>query len=167
MPLKINVDGLSEVSEMLTRLESHAGTAAAKGLYDGAGLMADEVNRGAETIVTEPFHYGTSTRMRLPSPEEKAIVTEAGVGIAPFDKNGAEVNTSIGYQARGYAYLKGRRKPVPLIVNSINSGTSFMKKQPFIRQAARSGAQKCMKAIKDAIEAELEALTKETGGTNT
>lgn len=169
MPYRINVDGLQEVSEMLTRLESRAGTAASKGLYDGAGLMAETIKRGAETIVTEPFHYAAvdGVTTRYPSPEEKEIILNASAGIAKFDKNGAEVNTSVGYRNAGYAMLKGKRKPIPLIVNSVNSGTSFMKKQPFVRKAARSGAEKCMKAIKDAIEAEFEAMTKETGGTKT
>ncbi len=169
MPYRINVDGLQEVSEMLTRLESRAGTAASKGLYNGAGLMADTIKQGAETIVTEPFHYAAvdGVTKRYPSPEEKEIILNAGVGIAKFDKNGAEVDTSIGYRNSGYAMLKGKRKPIPLIVNSVHSGTSFMQRQPFIRKAKRSGAQKSMTAIKETIEAEFEAMIKETGGTKT
>ena len=97
----------------------------------------------------------------LPSPEEKAIVVEAGAGIAKFSKNGSEVDTSVGYRNSGYAFLAGRRKPIPLIVNSINSGTSFMRKQPFIRKAASSGASKSIEAMKAKIEEAVAAITKE------
>ena len=97
---------------------------------------------------------------RLPSPEEKAIVQQAAAGIAKFNKNGTEVDTSVGFRNAGYAELKGKMVPIPKIVNAINSGTSFMRKQPFVRQAARSGASKAIEAMKTAIEAEFEALTK-------
>jgi len=87
-------------------------------------------------------------------------VMDAGAGIAKFNKNGTEVDTSVGYRASGYADLNGKTKPIPLIVNSINSGTSFMKKQPFIRKAANSGGKKAMAAMESVIEAEFEAAQK-------
>ena len=56
--------------------------------------------------------------------------------------------------------LNGKKKPIPVIVNSINSGTSFMNKQPFVRKAANNGGKKAMEAMKKVIETEFEALTK-------
>ena len=52
----------------------------------------------------------------------------------------------------GYAQLKGRKVPIPLIVNAINSGTSFMKKQPFFRKAASKATPKAVQAMKNTIE---------------
>jgi hypothetical protein len=66
----------------------------------------------------------------------------------------------VGFRSAGYADLNGKTKPIPLIVNSINSGTSFMKKQPFIRKAANSGGKKAMAAMESVIEAEFEAAQK-------
>ena len=161
MPYQMKVDGMEEISETLTRLADKAPSVAAQALYDGAGIMAEEIRRGAESIRTEPFRYANNGATRLPSPEEKEIVTGAGAGIAKFDKNGTEVNTSVGYRASGYADLNGKKKPVPLIVNAINSGTSFMNKQPFIRKAANSGSPKAMAAMKAKIESAFEEITKE------
>jgi len=100
---------------------------------------------------------------RLPSPEEKEIVLQASAGIARFDKNGLEVNTSVGFRNAGYAELKGKTKPIPQIVNAINSGTSFMKKQPFVRKAARSGGQKAIEVMRADIEEAFEAIIKNGG----
>ena len=160
MPYQMKVDGMVELSETLTKLGDSAPAVAAQALYEGAGLMAEEIRKGAETIKTAPFKYAKPGEYRLPSPEEKQIVLDAGAGIAKFDRNGTEVDTSVGYRSSGYADLNGKTKPIPLIVNSINSGTSFMQKQPFVRKAAKSGGSKAMAAMKEAIETEFEAITK-------
>ena len=48
-------------------------------------------------------------------------------------------------------------KPVAVIANAINSGTSFMNKQPFIRKAISKSKQPAM----DAIEKTMQALVAE------
>ena len=159
MAYQMKVDGMAEISDLLSQMEEKAPAVAARALYDGAGIMADEIRKGTETIKTAPFQYARNGT-RLPSPEEKEIVSQAAVGIAKFDKNGTEVDTSVGFRQSGYAELNGKQKPIPVIVNAINSGTSFMNKQPFIRKAANSGAPKAMKAMKDRIESDFEAMKK-------
>ena len=161
MPYTMKVDGMEQISQTLSELQEGAEKIAALALYDGAGIMSEEIKKSAERITTAPFVYASGNNTRLPSPEEKAIVTAASAGIAKFDKNGSEVNTSVGYKASGYAFLAGRRKPIPVIVNAINSGTSFMRKQPFIRRAASSGAAKSIEAMKAKIDEAVAAITKE------
>ena len=151
---------MEEVSKMLTAMEEKAPGVASQAVYKGAGLMRDAVAGGVESIKTEKFHYAVfpEATQRLPSPEEKEIVMQADPGIARFDKNGTEVQTSVGYANSGYAILKGRLKPIPVIVNAINSGTSFMKKQPFVRNAARKAKSKTEQAMKEAVETAFEAI---------
>lgn len=156
----MKVDGMTEVSDLLGKLEQQAPAVAAQALYDGAGIMAGEIRKGAESIRTAPFKYAHGST-RLPSPEEKEIVVAAGAGIAKFSKNGTEVDTSVGYRNAGYAMLGEKQKPIPQIVNAINSGTSFMQKQPFVRKAASQGAPKAIRAMKAKIEEAFEAITKE------
>ena len=163
MAYVMKVDGMEEISEMLTAMEERAPGVAAGGLYEGAGVMADAIRRGADTIKTAPFHYAVfpGTTMRMPTPEEKEIVTAAAAGIAKFNKRGTEVDTSVGFRNAGYAELKGEMVPIPKIVNAINSGTSFMKKQPFVRKAARNATPKALEAMRKYIEAEFEAIGKQ------
>lgn len=159
MPYELKVEGIEAVSDMLTRLGAAAEGAAALGLYDGAGIVADQLKRSAGAIQTAPFHYVTNGT-RLPSPEEKAIVLAADAGIAKFDKNGSEVNTSVGYRNAGYTVLGKKVKPIPVIVNAINSGTSFMKKQPFVRKAARASKAPASAAMKKKIEERFKEAIK-------
>ena len=159
MAYTLKVDGLKELSDLLDRMDRGVTAVAAKALYDGAGVMADEMNMGAEQIETAPFHYAVFVT-RQPSPEEKEIVKNAAAGIAKFRKDGYDVDTSVGFRNAGYAMLKGKQVPIPKIVNAINSGTSFMQKQPFVRKAVRTGGPKAIEAMKKTIEAEFEAMDK-------
>lgn len=159
MAITMQIEGLAALGEQLSQLGEDAGKVASAGLYEGAGIMANEIRSGAESIQTAPFHY-TVFGTRQPSPEEKAAVLAAGVGIAKFDKNGSEVNTSVGYRNSGYTTINGKTKPIPQIVNAINSGTSFMKKQPFVRKAATTGAKKAEAAITKTIEQKFNEIIK-------
>lgn len=160
MPYKVSRKGLEEIGDMLRDLEREANGIAAHALYDGAGIVADELNRQAKAIQTAPFKYASHGEKRKPSPEEKEAILGT-VGIARFqNEGGAEINTSVGYNASGYTEIDGKVKAIPLIVNAINSGTSFMTKQPFVRKAASAGGKKAVAAMKSYIEGELEKIIK-------
>ena len=154
----MTVSGMEQISEMLTKLGEQAESVAALGLYEGAGTIADEVNKWAASIKTEPFRYIVFGQ-RLPSPEEAAAV-QKGAGVAKFEKNGSEVSTSVGFGGAGYADVAGRRKPIAQIANAINSGTSFMAKQPFIRKAANAAKERAGTAIVQAMEQKINEMTK-------
>ena len=159
MKYKMDVSGMGNISKMLAELGKEAESAAAEGLYEGAGIMADGIKQSARKLKTEKFHYATND-MREPSPEERAIV-EQGIGIAKFDKNGAEVKTSVGYGNAGYAMLKGKPVPIAKIANSINSGTSFMHKQPYVRMAKNKASKKATDAIAKKIQDRLDKIIEE------
>ena len=158
MAYELKVDGMAEISELLEKMEQAAPAIAAEALYEGAGTMSAEINAAAAGIKTGPG--STREDARYATPEEKAAVLSVGAGIAKFSKSGTEVDTSVGYRNSGYTVIKGKTKPIPLIVNSINSGTSFMHKQPFVRKAARSGGTKAMGVMKAFIEDAFEKMTK-------
>ena len=163
MPWTMKIDGIDELITRLNKLGQNAGRAAASGLYEGAGVMADEIKGAAGQIRTAPFHYAVFIQRDV-SPEEKAVV-QKGIGIGRFDFNGDGVNTAVGYgRSSGYAMMAGRRKPIPQIANAINSGTSFLNKQPFVRNAAVTGSTKATETIVKKIE---EKINEMTGGTST
>ena len=163
MAYTVKIDGIESLDNLLKNLGNEAAKVAPQGLYDGAGVMADEINKTAESIRAERFHYAVFVQ-RKPSEEEKAAVLSAKAGIARFGHDGLDVNTSVGYANSGYAEINGRRKPIPQIANAINSGTSFMQAQPFFRRAVNSGRRKAEEAIAKSIEEKLEKMINESGG---
>ena len=162
MAMEMSAEGLDGIGEMLGALEEQAEGVAARGLYEGAGIMASAIVQAAQGIQTEKFQGKRDSRK--PSPEEKEIVMAASVGIARFEKNGSEVNTSIGYQNTGYAELAGKTVAVPKVVSAINSGTSFMKKQPFVRKARTKATAQAVAAIRQSIEAAFDEIGRKYQG---
>jgi len=145
--MTISTEGLEELNKMLAKLGDKAQDVASASLFKGAGVVADAMKGAANHIATEPFKgkrmYGT----RLPSPEEKAAV-EGKTGIAKFRKSGGAVDTLIGVaKDAGYVQLGNRKAPVAAIARSINSGTSFMRKQPVFRRAASQAAPAAQAAV--------------------
>ena len=158
MAMTVKVNGLETISMMLQDLGDKAQGIASRGLFEGAGIMADEIRKEAAGIRTGPGASRESARYA--TQEEKQIVMNAAAGIAKFKKNGTEVDTSIGFRNAGYAEINGKRVPIPKIVNAINSGTSFMHKQPFVRKAANRAKERASEAIRASIEADLNKITK-------
>ena len=186
MAFSIEVTGLDELNRQLDQLGAKAAHVAAWGLYEGAGVVADKVGQAVNGIATEPFKYAANGKKRKPSPEEKAIVANAPRGVSKFRTTGTSVQTSVGFQNSGYGSItwnhartntrtkykvddKGQArhaskgsgvssKPVPLIVNSINHGTSFMGKQPFLRKAFSQSNNAATAAIEKGILSKIDEL---------
>ena len=157
MPMRLEVSGMTDLLQKMARIGEKADKVAAEALYEGAGVTADTVSQSVRGIDTQPFVKAQGGYKRKASPEEKAILMKAKMGIAKFKNNGITITTSVGYQNSGYADLNGKRVPIPLIVNSINHGTSFRVAQPFLRKAFSQSK----KAAEAAIEAGIKAREKE------
>ena len=161
MAYSFKAEGMDELGRTLSKLGNAAQGVAAASLYEGAGVMADAVSREVRGISTEPFRYASGGRKRKPSPEEKALIEAASKGVAKFKKNGLSVSTSVGLSKSGYGQLGSKTKPVPQIANAINSGTSFMQKQPFFRKAVSKTQNAAAAAIGDGIRKRVEEITNE------
>ena len=151
MAMTMNTEGLDDVSAMLAALGNKAEETASAALYDGAGVVADALTRAVSSIYAEPQRKKNQppakTPARWPTPEEKAAL-EGKIGIAKFSRNGSEVDTVVGVTgASGYAVINGKRKPIREIARSINSGTSFMHKQPVFRKAKNAATKPAQAAI--------------------
>lgn len=217
MPYRFESEGVSELMKQIAGLEERAEMVAAASLYDGAAVMVKAIDESARKIKTEPFKYAGPGETRMPSPEEKEMITSSGaMGIAKFRKRLGAVDTSVGYNSSGYAPVawnhmsskartnykdvafkgnnitasstlkwlrdqggsnkygvsanigKGAQnmKPIGVVANSINSGTSFMKKQPFMRKAVKAATPECEAAIIKKAESLIETILNEkaTGG---
>ena len=158
MALTMQVDGIEELSRKLTDLGDRAEEVAAKALYAGAGVMANAYRNAAASVRAQPFRYAVFKK-RDPSFEEKAAI-QGQTGIAKFDKSGSEVQTSVGLKGSGYVTIAGKQKAVRKIANAINSGTSFMNKQPVFRKASTQTAKAASAAIVAKADQLIAEITK-------
>lgn len=217
MDFTFQSDGLAEISRMLNELGSKAAFVGSHALFEGAGRMADAISAEINNINTAPFKYAGPGETRLPSPEEKAVLQGSDAfGITKFEKDGNEIQTSVGLNGSGYANVnwnhmnssartnykdvafKGKenaasstlktirysgkaeqyglsstighgaqnQKPISVIANAINSGTSFMQKQPFVRKGVNKGKKTAVAAMVAEAEKLFNAIISqnEAGG---
>ena len=139
------------------------------------------------------YAAGGRTRKPSPE-EKGALLGAGSAGIAKFHKNGLSVDTVVGFQKSGYAVVGGKRskkartnyrydpktkqvmhssragegsvnvKPIPLIANSINSGTSFLQKQPFYRKAISQNRAKAIQRMESEAKRRIDEITKDLEG---
>lgn len=161
MAVKIEISGFDTLEKMFDDAAKAALPIAAAALYEGAGTVADEISAAVDNIQTEPYRYRKEgDPPRLPSPKEKEALQAAHVaGITKFTKDGTTVETLVGMSQSGYAQIGKRTVPVPVIARSIESGTTFMRKQPFLREAINRAKRPAEAKIMASIDKRFKALT--------
>lgn len=160
MAFSLEVTGVEELLRKMEQMGEKGEAAASVALYEGARVTADALSAAVQGIEAKRVKYPAPPgKKRMPSTEEKAVLEGAKHGVAKFRKGITKVDTSVGYQNSGYGQINGKTVPVPLIANAINSGTSFMKKQPFIRKAISQSKGAAQAAIENKLREELDKLS--------
>lgn len=150
----MKTEGTEELAAMLYKLGESANDIAKGALYEGAKVVADAYTAAVGRIQTAP-RRSKETGKRMPTPEEKEAL---GVGVARFrGDGGAEVDTIVGVP-EGYTTVNGRKKATKLIARSINSGTSFMQRQPVFRKAQSSSKTAAQEAMVRKADEMIEEL---------
>lgn len=157
MPGSMQTNGTEEVSRMLSQLGEECGNIAARGLYEGAAVVADAYKAAVGQIQTARRRHREGDT-RLPTPEEKAALMGA-TGIAKFRGSGGEIDTIVG-EPEGYGTVNGRKKPLKLLARAINSGTNFMTKQPVFRKASSLSRAAAQAAMAAEIERQINEISK-------
>lgn len=166
---KMEVKGVDDYIAALNKLSNNTGKVLNKALYEGAGVMAEEVKDKIEALPTVKdaynrvvfSNYKEGDKYKLSDTQKEGLLNS--LGIAPFDVKNGVTDTHIGFD--GYNDIKTRKypngQPNQLIARVIESGSSFFTKQPFIRKALRSGKSKTEEAMIKVIDKEINRLTKE------
>ncbi len=150
-------DGINEYLQTLNRLGKEIEGISKQAIYEGAKIIADEIKNNIEALPTDE-EWGTPKKMKAgPTKAEKENIAR-GLGIAHMQDNKGTINTKIGYDDAGY---DENNKPIQMIARSVNSGTSFMKKNPFFEKGVRNSRNKAKQKMIEVAEKELEKIAKE------
>ena len=150
-------DGINEYLQTLNRLGKEIEGISKQAVYEGAKIIADEIKNNIEALSTDE-EWGTPKKMKAgPTKAEKENIAR-GLGIAHMQDNKGTINTKIGYDDAGY---DENNKPIQMIARSVNSGTSFMKKNPFFEKGVRNSRNKAKQKMIEVSEKELGKTVKE------
>ncbi len=165
---KINMSGAEELMRMLDGLSHASDELCRRGVYSGAGVLADALAQAVDELPTETYHPTPGSKhggepLNVVTQDDKEDI-RAGLGISRINNtaDGADVAISFeGYSRHTEAkYPKG--VPIPMIVRSIESGSSTRQKHPFIRRTVTKAKEDIYQAEADAVH-EAQAAYQKTG----
>lgn len=161
---KMTVTGLDAFEAKMNRLANGGTVGATKmAVYDGAAVVTDKIRDNLENLPTvrdvdaiAAYRKGTFAGI---TGRQKAGLLDS-LGVAPMQVTSAEINARIGFD--GYNEVKTKRwpngQPNSMIARSIESGTSFMQKHPFLRPAVNSSRSQAQKKMQETFEKRIEEL---------
>ena len=146
--VNLDVKGLDQVLEKFEKLTDQNFKPV---VYSGAGVVADEMKSQLKALRTTEKPRGKSKRYVYPYEKQ---VLEKQMGIAPIE-DGVTCNTKVGFDGY-YQNKRGDKRPVPLLANSVNAGTSFLYKQPFLSKTERACRDRAVESMSKKVEQIIE-----------
>ena len=156
---KFQFEGVDELIAQYQKLEKDTTKIMGEAVYYGADVVMKHIRAGVEGITTDN-HFGTSTNpCSGPSTYAKEGLVRS-LGITPARYDGNFYNVKIGFD--GYNGLKTKKypqgQPNSMIARSIESGTSWMQKQPFMRQAENAARGPCEKIMEQVVDQAIQKI---------
>ena len=159
---KITFPGLKDYELMLSRLEGATDDMIGRAVYAGAGIVADAVKQGIQSLPVVTG-YGTESN---PLPGGVTSAQKAGLidgfGISKLRDDNGYLNVKLGFdgynRTRTEKYPQGQ--PNQLVARGVESGTSWKQKKPFIRPAVTRSRKAAETEMKRVLDEEIEKIAK-------
>lgn len=156
---RIKIDGLDKWVRQLDNLSAQSEVIVGKAIYKGSKVVADATKTALENLETDD-RTKVETRKSINTLQKKALISS--FGIAPLRNDRNFLNVKTGFD--GYNSIVTPRWPLGqpnvMIARSLESGTSFMKKNPIISKATKNSKNKCIEEMQKSLEEEINKLTR-------
>lgn len=162
-------NGLDKYIEELNKLAINTSQVLGKSIYVGAGIVADEVRLNIEELpVSNSSRRGTQSDPidTITSAQKTGLLQ--GFGISGMATRDGITNVKLGFE--GYnsqvattsvkAKWTDKRQANIMIARSVEGGTSFRRKHPFVAPAVRATRKKAEAAMAEQLDKEIEAAMK-------
>lgn len=131
-------------------------------IYDAAGLVADSIMEELKKIPTDE-KFGTPENPTIGPHKAQKKALEKVFGITKMEKTAdGFLNVKIGFD--GYNDTKTKRwpkgQPNQMIARAVESGTSFMRKNPFVKTGVAKARKKAMAIMKKKVQEGVEKIMK-------
>ena len=137
--------GMDQYLSQLQNLEHQSGDVIGRAIYKGADIVADAIKANIEALPSTAC-----------SDVEKAGLL-SGFGIAKMREENSYYNVKAGFDGYNNDVTKKypHGKPNSMIARSIEGGTSWKQKHPFIAPAIRSSKDMAEKAMAEEVEKQI------------
>lgn len=161
----LEIYGFEELEAQFAAVGEAARPAAEKAIYKGAGIIADAVRKNINSLPKDSFGHN-KFQTGVSDAQKKALL--GGLGITPIGDVNSIINARVGFDGymsdfvsddaiRTKKYLKGL--PVPMLANTVESGSEWRAKHGFTRKAVTANKAKALQAMSDEFDKEIKKVT--------
>ena len=158
---KLQFKGLEEYEAQLLKLRGLTEQMIGEAIYEGAAIVADEVKKGIESIPIDDRYATGGTMLHGITQEQKQGLLD-GFGIAPLQDENGYLHVKLGFN--GYNSMKTKNfpngQPNSMIARSVNSGSSFRQRIPFVDNAVNSAKSRAEEKMKQKLDEAIEKAIK-------
>ena len=161
----IGYDAIDKWVKALEDLTDGSEKMCKRAIYDGAKVVGDEMKRQIETIPV--VEEGRSKHEKVFTGATRAQIDGLieSMGLPKMKKTEIGLNTKIGFD--GYNSVKTKKypkgQPNMMIARSINSGTSFRNKFPFVERAAQNAESRAVTAMSRSLQESIRVVEQKFG----
>ena len=152
-------EGVDKLIAEYRKLDKNTEQMIGKAIYKGAGVVMKSVQSAVEGISTDN-RFGTAENPTTGPSSIQKIGLQYALGIAKMRNDHGFRNVKIGFD--GYNNVKTKRwpqgQPNMMVARAVESGTSWMQKQPFMRKAEQASKSHCEEVMSETIDKEIQKL---------
>lgn len=147
--------GLEEYEKQLLNLQNVTRECIGRAIYEGAAVVADAVKQSIESIPIDDRKYKSKSMLYGISEAQKQGLRD-GFGIAKIQDDGGFRHVKLGFAGYNSVITKSypNGQPNSMIARSVNSGSSFRQRIPFVDNAvnaSKGAAENKMKQTFDEV----------------
>lgn len=157
---KISMEGLDEYTRALSRLEAGVkDKVCGSAIYEAADIVADEIRAGIESLPVDGGYASPEDPLKGPNRIQKDALLSS-FGITRMRKDDGIFNVKVGFT--GYNPIKTKRwpqgQPNAMIARSIERGTSYMEKTPFVKRAMGKAKGQAIETMRKSVEKSIKKI---------
>lgn len=145
--------GIDKYIAQLQRIGSGSEGMVKRSIFQGAGIVADAIAGSMASIPTRADHfYPRGVQQQGPSQEEKNEM-QNGFGISKIRERNGLITAKVGFSGQSTSGVT-----VATLARRVESGTSWMKKTPFVRTATNSSRAAAEEAMRRQFDLDLQKM---------
>ena len=155
---KLKFEGLEEFETQLLKLQSISPHCVGKAVYMGAKQIADAVKANIEALPIDNRTFVKEGQLLTGITEAQKAGLREGFGVAKMQDENGYIHVKIGFDGYNSVTTKNypQGQPNAMIARSVNSGTSFRQRIPFVDNAVQSQKAAAEKAMADTFDQVLK-----------